>query len=129
MSAKSTNHPCCTWKSRSLDSVVYLVTAFDCEEDEVVIYDSLQMNLNSYTQTIISKYLGTKSPLFVFKLANVAAQKGSTECGLYAIAMMTTLAFNDNPTDVVYSQQDMRAHLGQCFSNEILEKLPIDTCR
>ena len=97
-----------------------------CEKDEVVLYDSLQMKPNLYTQTIISKYLRTQSRSFVIKLANVAGQKGSTECSLYAIAMMTSLAFNENPTDIAYSQQDMRVHLEQCFSKGILERFPIE---
>ena len=40
--------------------------------------------------------------------------------------MVITVAFNEDPTDVVYSQQNMRVHLEQCFTKRILEKFPIE---
>jgi len=66
---------------------------------------------------------------FINKVANVAGQRGSADCGLYAIAIMTTLASNENPTEVLYSHQDMRVHLEQCFDKGILEKFPVEKRR
>ena len=46
---------------------------------------------------------------------NVAAQSGSTECGLYAIAIMTALAYGQDPALFIFDQNNLRTHLGECF--------------
>jgi len=46
---------------------------------------------------------------------NVAMQKGSTDSGVYAIAMMTSIAFKEDPAYIVYNQQDLRFYLKDCF--------------
>ena len=43
--------------------------------------------------------------------------------------MMTSLANNDDPVNVVYNQQEMRIHLCQCFENGVMEKFPISKVR
>ena len=74
-----------------------------CTKDEIEVNDSLQMKPNLYTQTVIARYLRSKSQSFKIKVANVATQKGSTDCGLYAIVMMTSLAYNENPVTIIYN--------------------------
>jgi len=44
-------------------------------------------------QTVIARYLRSLSQSLRIKVINVALQKGSTDCGLYAIAMMTSTAY------------------------------------
>ena len=43
------------------------------------------------------------------------AEKGSSDCGIHIIAIMTTLAYDDDPVTQRYSQQELRVHLKQCF--------------
>ena len=106
-----------------------VVSTVGCKKDEIEVYDSLQMQPNLYTRTVIAQYLRSQSHSFKIKVANVATQKGSTDCGLYAIAMMTSLAYNENPSNLIYNQQDMRIHLEQCFEKGILEKFPFSKTR
>ena len=98
-------------------------------EGEVELYDSLQLSPDLHTQTVIAKYLKSKLHSIRIKVVNVATQKGSSDCGLYCTAMMTSLANNDDPVNVVYNQQEMRIHLRQCFENEVMEKFPISKAR
>ena len=106
-----------------------VVSTFGCTEDHVEVYDSLQMKPTLYIQTVIARYLKSQSHAFKIKVANVATQKGSTDCSLYAIAMMTSITHNDNPVNLIYNQQDMRIHLYQCFKKGMLEKFPISKTR
>ena len=69
-----------------------LLSTVGCPEG-VDLYDSLQHKPSADTQTVIARYLRSPSSSFKIKLINVALQKGSTDCGLYAIAMMTSIAF------------------------------------
>ena len=57
-----------------------VVSTVGCTKDEIEVYDSLQMKPNLYTQTVIAQYLRSQSQSFKIKVANVATQKGSTDC-------------------------------------------------
>ena len=96
-----------------------------CGESEVDLYDSLQCSPSAETQTVIAKYIRSQSKSVKIKVINVATQKGKTEYGLYAVAMMTCIAYKEDPVNVVYSQANLRIHLQQCFEKGFLEKFPI----
>ena len=52
-------------------------------------------------------------------------QKGSTDCVLYAIAIITTLAFGNDPAKYVYHQEEMRPPLKHCFESRCITEFPI----
>ena len=43
--------------------------------------------------------------------------------------MMTSLAYDDDPITQLYSQQELRVHLKQCFERETLEPFPVSKTR
>ena len=59
----------------------------------------------------------SKSSSVTIKLANLATQKGSSDCELYAIAIVTTLVLGNDPTKIVYHQDEMCPHLKNCFES------------
>jgi len=58
-------------------------------------------------------------------LKEAQKQKTGAECGLYAVANATSVAFEIDPTKLVYNEKCMREHLVQCFSKKDLEPFPI----
>ena len=74
-----------------------------CGESKVDLYDSLQYLPSVETQTVIAKYIRSQSKSVKIKVINVATQKGNKDCGLYAVAMMTSIAYKEAPVKVVYS--------------------------
>ena len=106
-----------------------VMSTVGCGESEVDLYDSLQCSPSVETQTVIAKYIRSQSKSVKIKVINVATQKGNTDCGLYAVAMMTSIAYKEDPVNVVYSQADLRIHLQQCFEKGFLEKFPISKKR
>ena len=48
----------------------------------------------------------------------VQQQAGSTDCGLFAIAFATDLAFGEDPVKISYQQCAMREHFAKCLQNE-----------
>ena len=44
-------------------------------------------------------------------MKNTQKQIGSDDCGLFTIAMMTSLAYKEDPSAVTYDQKNMRQHL------------------
>ena len=59
------------------------------------------------------------------KYINVAAQSGSTECSLYAIVIMTTLAYGQDPALFIFDQKSLRTHLGECFEAGYIQLFPV----
>ena len=106
-----------------------VMSTVGCGESEVDLYDSLQCSPSVETQIVIAKYIRSQSKSVKIKVINVATQKGNTDCGLYAVAMMTSIAYKEDPVNVVYSQADLRIHLQQCFEKGFLEKFPISKKR
>ena len=43
------------------------------------------------------------------------AQIGGTDCGLFVIVHMTSIAYRDDPSVISYDQIKMRDHLIECF--------------
>jgi len=56
-----------------------------------------------------AKYLRSLARFIKIKVVNLFLETGSTDCGLYTIAMMTSITHNDDPTKLVYNQQDTSA--------------------
>ena len=51
-------------------------------------------------------------------------QNGVSDCGLFATAVCTALAFKANPSELRWDQSRMRSHLSRCLSNQILALFP-----
>ena len=60
------------------------------------------------------------------KVAYSQKQRGSTDCGLFAIAFATAIAFGLSPSKVKLRQEMMRAHLVHRFDKKCLSTFP--TC-
>ena len=56
-------------------------------------------------------------------------QAGATDCGLYAIAICTSLEFNQNLCLQIFSQEDMRSHLIECLSKKNMQPFPLKQTR
>ena len=88
------------------------------------IYYSLQTTLNLESETAIARYLHSKSSYIVLKFVNIAMQCGSTECSLYAVAGMTTMAFGQDPALLMFDQNSLRTHLGEYFQTGYIQLFP-----
>ena len=51
-------------------------------------------------------------------------QRGSKDCGLYAIAFATELAFGHDPSNFIFDQSKMRQHLFKCFESRTISRFP-----
>ena len=76
-------------------------------------YLCLQNNFNVIP--IASKYL-TRYRNFL---------QGGTECGLYAIANVTNIAYGRDPSQLLYCEKEMCQHLLNCFSQKDLKPFPL----
>ena len=51
--------------------------------------------------------------MLTVNLMNTAEQTGVADCGLYALAVATCLLHNQDPTSVVFNQEELRTHFCQ----------------
>lgn len=100
------------------------ISTIGCKKDDIEIYDSLQTILTLQSEIVIARYFHSENSHIVMKFVNIAMQNGSTECGLYAIANMTALAFGQDPALLVFNQNSLRTHLGECFEAGYIQPFP-----
>ena len=51
-------------------------------------------------------------------------QSGGTDCSDFALAVMTSLVFDDDPSEITYQQATLRSHLVKCFLSGELTTFP-----
>ena len=51
-------------------------------------------------------------------------QVGGTDCGLFAIAVITAIAHGEDPSQLQFKQEEMRYHLLKCFKDERITLFP-----
>ena len=86
-----------------------------CKLGQVNIYDSMFSKLDVETRTTVKQMFGLKKADDINMVA-MQCQKGSKDCGLFAIAVMTSLAFGEDPSTVSYDQNKLRRHLIDCIT-------------
>ena len=92
-------------------------------EGEAYIYDSLQAKT---LHPDLKKQLAALYGNFVneVKSAPVQVQTGFQDCGCFAIAFAVSLFFGDNPSYLMYKQEEMRDHLADCITKQHLLPFP-----
>lgn len=76
------------------------------------MFDSLYSNADEKSLKFVSSLFGTNS----IEMGVCPKQDGTTDCGLYAIAVCVALA-NKQFIPGPFAQEKMRAHLISCLEN------------
>lgn len=101
------------------------VSSIGCKEGEVEVIDSSISD--SIPQNIIRQVaalLHTDKPQLKLTILDTAQQKGSSACGLYAIASITALCSGIDPTAISFNQELMRSHLMECLESGKMRTFP-----
>ena len=99
-------------------------------EGGIQYYDSIYSSMPEDAQEIVARLMMPRQPKraesFKLHVEVMATQKqaGATDSGLYAIAICTSLVFNQNPCLKVFSQEDMQSHLIECLSKKNMQMFP-----
>ena len=126
---------------------VYLTTAFSIETHEfiqvlnngnhwllistinetppnVLVYDSAYASVNTFIKEQIATLLHTKEKEICLKFVNTQMQNGAVDCGLFAIAFATAIAFGYKPELLSFDQNKMRKHLLSCLTSGEIRMFP-----
>ena len=81
-------------------------------QDEIYVYDSMySRDLPNSAKRQIAAIICTVKAQFTLNFQHVQHQKGSGECGLFAIAFAETLCSEADPTTVRYSEVTTNFHM------------------
>lgn len=96
------------------------------QQEGIMIFDSLMgSEPHRHTSYAVSQISPEKkNKVLKVSIMNVQKQKDGFNCGLFAIANATALAFKLNPSEFVYDQSDLRAHFLLCCRNRKIEPFP-----
>lgn len=92
---------------------------------EVKVFDSMYVSVNDNIKTQVACILCTKCSTIKLNFMDVQMQCGGCDCGLFAIAFATALAFGEHPGQYVFDQQQMRRHLWKCLEQQKIEMFPV----
>ena len=96
----------------------------NCALGEVRVYDSIFQYSDKETEQIITSLFQFGSNKLTLKVAHSQKQKGGTDCGVFAIAFATAIAFEMNPSKLRLKQESLRAHLVTCFHKRHMSLFP-----
>ena len=100
------------------------ISSLDCKI--VKLYDSLHENKVSNTiVTQVKQIVGPKSYEDIHLVKNLQQQDNCNDCGVFAIAFATCLAYSDNPEEVKFNTKEMRSHLSKCLKEGSMSRFPI----
>lgn len=91
-------------------------------DSSVLVYDSVYHTLDQTTKKIIFNYLFPA--LKSVEMVQINRQKGGVDCGVFAVAISTALAHQQNPAMITFDQAAMRPHLVACYEKKKLSLLP-----
>ena len=95
------------------------------ENEDISLYDCKHSTVGTTTKVLLAQLVHTDKPTFSVKLSSVSKQSGSSDCGLYAVAYITHIAFGDDPSLVIFNQSKMREHLLKCLEEQQMQPFPI----
>ena len=90
------------------------------------MYDSFFKELDEETVDTINNYFGTENSRCKVKckMIDVKVQKKSKDCAAFAIAFLTSLAYDLGQNLIVYNQDQLRCHLCDCVTKGKLVPFP-----
>ena len=98
-----------------------VASSLRCSKSEIEIFDSLYTPVNNDTQHLLLSLFETNGRPSI-KMAETCKQVGTNDCGLFAVATATALAFGLDPVKV--QQGSMREHLRKCFEEGSITPFP-----
>lgn len=100
------------------------ISTLGCIPGHVNVYDSIYSTPTSSLLRKICNLLCTKESTLTVHMMDIQKQEGGSDCGCFAIACATTLCYGENPCQIRWQQEEMRTHLGKCFTINKLTLFP-----
>ena len=100
----------------------WIVAATKPGAKSVQVYDSLFSALDQVAIDVIK--INFCCSASAIQMLTIQKQTNATNCGLFAIAVATSIAFGENPSERTYQENYMHKHLLKCFEQFSLIPFP-----
>ena len=94
-------------------------------KSELYLYDSYFSSACTETLELLTQLVKTRQSCLRINTMNVHTQTGTIDCGLFAIATVTCLLFDGDPTTVVFDQEALRQHFIKILETNVITLFPI----
>ena len=102
-----------------------VVSTIGCSKNAVKVFDSFYTTIDEKTmEAIVNLFLLSDNP--TLEMVKIQKQKGSNDCGPYAIAVATAILHDVNLTITPFCQEKIWSHLLLCFRAKSLELFPVN---
>ena len=89
------------------------------------MYDSMFTGRNSESLDLqLAMLYAKRTTQLRLTIASMQQQRGGSDCGLFALAVVTAIAFGKDPSILFWRQCNMRGHLVECFRTERITQFP-----
>ena len=95
------------------------------QNNDICLYNSSHTSVCEDTMRTISNLIRCKEKSFTVKLMNTTKQSGAADCGLYAVAVASCLALEEDPTTIVFNQQELRSHFSHVLEKGEVKLFPV----
>ena len=95
-----------------------------CNFNQVKVYDSWFTYCDEETERVIANLFQCDSSKLTITVSRSHKQKGTVDCGLFAIANATAIAFGKNPSKLCFKQEALRSHLVNCYNKNFMSPFP-----
>lgn len=102
----------------------WLCTKIGEDKSEVKIFDSLYPTIRLSLVDQLMKLLHSDKEEISFHSMHIQQQVGVSDCGVYALAVATSLCYGEDPTIIEWTQSQMRAHLVTCLQSDEMRPFP-----
>lgn len=98
-----------------------VISNIECGQGKMIVYDTIYSEIDDETIKLI--YSITKATK-ISLVHNLQKQEGVNDCGVFAIAIATSLLSKTIPVSNRFTQSKLRSHLISCFINFNLTVFP-----
>lgn len=101
------------------------ISTIGCKANEVHVFDCMPPAPTADMLNQIAAILCTPQNTITVNYIDVQMQEGYSECGTYAIAFATALAYGEQPWRCYFKQGEMRTHLQKCLEEQCITMFPV----
>ena len=98
-----------------------VATTMPATDDRVLVYNTVYRTLDQLTKNTILNVFPASTYI---ELVQVNKQEGGLDYSIFAVAISTALAFQQNPVEIKFDQPAMWPHLVACFEKRQFSPFP-----
>ena len=100
------------------------LSTIGCVLGEVKLFDSLYDRVNSIIRLHACRMLMHAGKSLTISSQKCQIQNNSSDCGLFALAFVTSICFGEDPSNISYDQPKLRQHFVHCLEKGEITLFP-----